>query len=81
MKSKKNFQDEINGIFDKLFQYIPDYDEKKDEKNYEIFDSNVFLDDFADMIEEVRCPICSQISLESKQCSKCRTLYCEKCMN
>lgn len=80
MKSKKNFLDEINGIFDKLFQYIPSYDEKKDELNYEIFDSNIFLDDFADMIEEVRCPICSQISLESNQCSKCRTLFCKKCI-
>ena len=73
MTSKK--ESEVREIFDKLFKYIPD---KKEEDNLN-FNSDIFLKDYADIIKEVKCPICLQVSLESEQCSKCQAIFCKKC--
>ena len=82
MQKEQNPYDEVSKIFDKLFQYIPDIPPSKDEKKkdiIELFDSTVFLDDFAPLVEEVKCPVCLQVSLQSWQCSKCRGIVCQKC--
>ena len=75
----------MNKILDKLFTYIPDLPDSKEKNDKaineinEIFDSSVFLDDFSPLVEEVKCPICLQVSLKSLQCSKCRGIICKKC--
>ena len=85
IKQEENPNDEMNKIFDKLFTYIPDLPDSKEKNDKaineinEIFDSSVFLDDFSPLVEEVKCPVCLQVSLKSLQCSKCRGIICEKC--
>ena len=75
-----NKENEVREIFNELFKYIPDSKEQKDNLDNKIFDSGVFLDDFNDIIEEVKRPICLQVSLESEQCSECQAVYCKKCI-
>ncbi len=79
-EAKKNPDDEVLEIFDKLFKYIPDFDEKNNQSDINIVDLNVFLDDFRDMAKKIKCPICSNVSLDSGQCSKCSAIYCKKCI-
>ena len=75
-----NKENEVREIFNELFKYIPDSKEQKDKLDNKIFDSSIFLDDFNDIIEEIKCPICLQISLDSEQCSECQAVYCKKCI-
>ena len=77
---KKNAYDQVLEIFDKLFKYIPDLNDKNKQFDYNVFDSTLFLDHYKDMIEEIKCPICLKVSLDSEQCAKCQTLYCKKCI-
>lgn len=77
MSKKEN---EVKEIFGELFKYIPDSLEQKVRLDFSLFDSGIFLNDFNDIIEEIKCPICLQISLESEQCSQCRAIYCKKCI-
>ena len=73
-------ESEVREIFGELFKYVPDSNEQKERLENKLFDSGVFLNDFIDIIEEVKCPLCLQVSLDSEQCSQCQAIFCKKCV-
>ena len=72
--SRNSENNEIIKVFDKLFVYNSNEPIKS-------INTNLFLKDFREIIEEVECPICSLFPLNPVQCSKCQKLICKTCKN
>ncbi len=68
--SFKKEEQEIFDNFDKLFKYSEDIPENK----LNIFDSQIFDQEYSqitEIVEEIKCPNCLHISENSIQCTKC----------
>ena len=70
--SRNDEKEDIKKNFNKLFQYTLNGQINK-------IDTKYFLRDFAEIVQEVECPICLQFPLNPIQCSKCLKIFCKTC--
>ena len=70
--SRNNEKNEIKKNFDKLFIF-------KSNNQINNIETKLFLKDFAEIVQEIECPICLQFPLNQIQCLHCSKIFCREC--
>ena len=71
---------DVLDAFDKMFKYIPDSNEKKQQIDNGIYDPSIFCDEFTAIVEDAKCYFCKQVCLDGIQCPQGCVIFCKKCL-
>ena len=67
---------DVCDVFDKMFKYIPDSNEKNQQIENGIYPPNIFCKEFIKAIEMIKCCICNQVCLDCFKCPQNNEVYC-----
>ena len=70
---------DVYDVFDKMFKYIPDSNEKNQQIENGIYPPSIFCKEFIKAIEMIKCCICNQVCLDCFKCPQNNEVYCKKC--